>query len=271
MMTPRDLALINRLIYYDPPDNTLKRIGCCLSAGMMAEEIIAHPPQCADFTRDDADSLKPVLSNCAIRDLIIAGYINHNDSNGFVAFAFEGGDETVLAFRGSESAPGCVVSNVDWVDNILSPFNRSIQYRDVERFINNYKVGPLVTTGHSKGGHNALYSIAVAENESARCVAFDAQGFSSGQLDSRQKRRLKHRCVNYVYRRDVVGALLCHPEKRVFVKGSKLVDPHSLDALAFDVNGDPIAAKQAVIPHLIGLGTCALPLPLFDTRQAQPE
>ena len=155
-----------------------------------------------------------------------------------------------LALRGSESGP-CAPSLVDWADNFAAPFAGSVQYQDIYRLVNRYPAGPLTITGHSKGGHNALYALAVARNPQARAVAFNGQGFRRDQLDRAQKARLRAQAINYVTRSDIVGALLYHPETREFCAARLDENAHALSAFLFQPDGDPVPAGRTCASRAI--------------------
>ena len=140
---------------------------------------------------------------------------------------------------------------VDWADNFAAPFAGSGQYQDIYRLVNRYPTGPLTITGHSKGGHNALYALAVARNPQARAVAFNGQGFRRDQLDRAQKARLRAQAINYVTRSDIVGALLYHPETREFCAARLDENAHALSAFLFQPDGYPVPAGRTCASRAI--------------------
>ena len=183
--------------------------------------------------------------------LLVLHYVNRNADTGFVGYSFLAPDESVtLALRGSESGP-CAPSLVDWADNFAAPFAGSVQYQDIYRLVNRYPAGPLTITGHSKGGHNALYALAVARNPQARAVAFNGQGFRRDQLDRAQKARLRAQAINYVTRSDIVGALLYHPETREFCAARLDENAHALSAFLFQPDGYPVPAGRTCASRAI--------------------
>lgn len=185
--------------------------------------------------------------------LTMTEYIDEGFGSGFAACGFAARGGQIIAMRGSESRGPCA-GHIDWIDNFAAPFVGSRQYGDIEKMLAGYKDGPLLITGHSKGGHNALYALAVSPNALARAVAFNAQGFGRGQLSAMQKQRLSARGVNYVTRGDLVGKLLSHPEKRVAVcacpylsGGSGIEIAHRLGSLCFSPGGELVyCAKNEV-------------------------
>lgn len=250
-LSMRELALLCELARFDVPGSLLPRIDCCLTAGMFAAALESTEPENA--------LLKAIPNNRALSSLQMIDYRNRNGQTGFVgcAWAVKGG-ETVCVFRSSEARALGDGGFEDWTDNFLAPFSGSVQYPDVRAFIAPYKNREkLVFTGHSKGAHNALYALSVTQNLHAVCRCFDGQGFSLGQIKGDAARRLQTRAVNFVQQNDIVGALLCHPETRVFVKSVAGRNAHALDALSFDILGEAVAGRRPCLSRVVQLASCA--------------
>ena len=201
--------------------------------------------ECAELDSDAIRLLHSLADTLETAQLVLVGYMDEQFGSGFAACAFRDRQgQSIIAMRGSESQGPCA-SNIDWIDNVAAPFIGSRQYPDIEKFLSGYAAGPLLITGHSKGGHNALYGLAISSNILARAVAFNAQGFGWNQLSSAQKERLATRAVNYVTRGDLVGRLLSHPEKRIAVcdcpylrsEDNGIEIAHRLGSLCFDPEG----------------------------------
>ena len=250
LLNYRLLANLCAFAYMDLPHSILPRIA---QGPIPMEEIctalLAQPPcgSLSDFERNVLDSLR----RCS---LSVISYINHNSTNGFAAYAFSCEEGIILAMRGSESS-ACVPSLIDWADNFTAPFLGSVQYRDVYRITNRYTAGSLLITGHSKGGHNALYALSEAQNPLARAVVFNAQGFARGQLNDAEIQRLKSHAVNCVTERDIVGALAWHPEKRIFCAAAPGKNPHALESFIWDENGNPVPGRRSVFSRLVELAS----------------
>ena len=153
--------------------------------------------------------------------------------------------------RGSEAKGECVPTNVDWRDNFCAPLAGSVQYAAATAFADRCKDGSLLLTGHSKGGNVALYAQSAAQNPLARVAVFNAQGFACHALSKTQKQRLRAGAVNYVVAGDIVGALLCHPETRFYVRQNPGTNAHSPDAFAFDAEGFPIPARRTWLSRAV--------------------
>ena len=85
----------------------------------------------------------------------------------------------------------------------------------------------------------------------ARAAVFNAQGFACHALSKTQKQRLRAGAVNYVVAGDIVGALLCHPETRFYVRQNPGTNAHSPDAFAFDAEGFPIPARRTWLSRAV--------------------
>ncbi len=192
--------------------------------------------KCIQLTGSRRAAAETLLSS----DGVITAYINDNAGSGFVGYVVEFPEETVVVMRGSESPGECADSYVDWVDNLCEPFAGSVQNAAIDEIVKDITQGSVVFTGHSKGGHNALIALAASDNPDARAVAFNGQGFASGTLDEKARLKLFERGVNYVTADDVVGALLEHPERRIFVKQTPGANAHMPEAYTFDEAGAPV-------------------------------
>lgn len=254
-MTIREYLYLCWLSYLDMPAlyQTLLKRGGRVSVAAFAESILRMDAagflpcrSLNDPARDAARFMKN--SPCLIID-----YINQNTDDGFAAYVLDCGGEIVVAMRGSESVGECVPSNIDWADNICEPFKGSIQRKSIEKLIESLpKDIPVTFTGHSKGGHNAMLALTISSGENFRAIAFNGQGFSDDQLTPDMKNRLSRKAVNYVVASDLVGALLFHPEKRIYVKQTPDTNAHMPEAFSFDESGDPIRDLRAPISLAAG-------------------
>ncbi len=250
-MTPWQLSLLCQLAYYDFPEGSgaLGKTAAHLSQELLDENNDLPPygrQPLVDITED------PVVGPM----VLIAREVDLTQP-GFAAYAFASPEEgNVVAMRPTESHTS-LSGIMDWSDNFLAPLVGSTQYESVERFVNRFPDGRLVLTGHSKGAHNAMYGLAVADNGAAACVAFDGQGFARCQLNEQQKARLSQFAVNYVTENDPVGALLYHPEQRVFVQQS-CRPAHALACMVFDEAGYPVPAQRPLWSYVLQALTTAL-------------
>lgn len=257
-MTARDMLLLCYLAHLDLPPLYIS----ALQKGSVPIRALADYAlrmdragmlKCVDMT----DGVRAAADELARKDGVITGYINENPGGGFVAYTLDIGGTAVVAMRGSEREGECVASNVDWVDNVCEPFTGSVQLSAIRDIVRRFNTGSVIFTGHSKGGHNALLALAVSENPDARAYAFNGQGFSAGALSAAESARLRERGVNYVVADDPVGALLAHPEKRVFVRHAPGTNAHMPEAFVFDESGAPVTAARAVSSRLIEIASRA--------------
>ena len=252
-MNPQTLLRLCSFTYFDLPELYARRLArgeaVPLSQAARALRRLADlgALACGAYLEDAAG----VFSALETSKLRILAYENDNDDTGFVAYAFGGRGETIIAVRGSEAKGACVPTNVDWRDNFCAPLAGSVQYAAATAFADRYRDGSLLLTGHSKGGNVALYAQSAAQNPLARAAVFNAQGFACHALTRAQKQRLRAGAVNYVVAGDIVGALLCHPETRFYTRQNPGANAHSPDAYAFDANGFPIAAKRTWLSRAV--------------------
>ena len=253
-MNPQTLLRLCSFTYLNLPELYARRLG-------RGETVTLAEVACALRRLDDLGALScgAYLENAG-RELAaleksplrILAYENDNMDTGFVAYAFgEPGGGVIIAVRGSEGKGKCVPTNVDWRDNFCAPLNGSVQSAAATAFADRFSHGSLLITGHSKGGHNALYALAVAQNPQARAVAFNGQGFRRDQLDRAQKARLRAQAINYVTRSDIVGALLYHPETREFCAARLDENAHALSAFLFQPDGYPVPAGRTCASRAI--------------------
>jgi len=244
-MTPWHYRWLCRFAYIDlpapvSPDRPLREITRLL---LSLNDSSSLP--CGPLSDSDREALRILADTPALADLILEEYINRNSSTGLVCCVLRDASGCRhIIFRGSESRVCGVPSGVDWLDNLLAPFTGSVQYPEIAALAQRYPDARVVFSGHSKGAHNALYALASLPGEYARAVVFNGQGFARSQLTRAQQTRLSRQAVNYVARTDPVGALLFHPEKRVFVRVRPGVHPHDLAALSFDSGGRPRPALR---------------------------
>ena len=252
-MTVRELLLLCRMSYIDLPPlygSLLKRDGR-IPLRAFADYVL----------RMDAEGrLECIKINPAAREaarelkkssVTITGYINQNSGDGFAAYIFDMDGTKVIAMRGSERMGPCVASNIDWADNVCEPFAGSVQLDTISSLVSNYPANEIIFTGHSKGGHNALLALALSENPDARAYAFNGQGFGADALNDIQMSRLRDRGINYVVADDVVGALLMHPEKRIYVRQNPGTNAHMPEAFMFDAAGMPVTAGRTLKSRLL--------------------
>lgn len=244
-MTPWHYRWLCQLAYIDPPEPLRKG----WSLGELSRELLAQNERnelpCGKLSARELEALSVVSDTQALSRLTLIDFVNRNSSTGLVAYILQSADGGFhIVFRGSESRGCGVPTSVDWLDNFLAPLIGSIQYPEIERLARRFSSErSVVFSGHSKGAHNALYALSAA-CIGARAVTFNGQGFPARLLSHAQKRRLRLRGVNYVVRGDLVGLLLRHPERRIFVRKHGSGDPHALSSLSFDRFGQPVAVRN---------------------------
>ena len=252
-MNPQMLLRLCSFTYFDLPELYARRLArgetvpLSEAARALRRMEALGALTCGAYLKD----AQALLTGLEASKLRILAYENDNASTGFVAYAFASRGETIVAVRGSETKGACAPTNVDWRDNFCAPLTGSVQYAAATAFADRCKDGSLLLTGHSKGGHVALDAQSAAQNPLARAAVFNAQGFACHALSKTQKQRLRAGAVNYVVAGDIVGALLCHPETRFYVRQNPGTNAHSPDAFAFDAEGFPIPARRTCLSRAL--------------------
>ena len=251
-MTPWHYRWLCQFAYIDLPKEvrpglTLQKISSLLQKAHSSGSL-----PCGPLPPDSLEALSILRSTPELASLTLVESINRNASTGLVFYVLrdQSGCFHIL-FRGSETRGCGVPTGVDWLDNFLAPFAGSLQYPEITALARRFPDARVVFCGHSKGAHNALCALASLPNERARAVVFNGQGFSPSQLTRPQKTRLARQAVNYVTRTDPVGALLYHPEKRVFTQAHPSVHPHALSAFVFGKKGRPLPAFRSLRSYAI--------------------
>ncbi len=245
-MTVQDYCRLCAFAYIDLPDDMLQRGRTLYS---ISKELLARSRRkmlvCGELSKEEAETLEAICRSEETARLTLIDFVNRNSGTGFAAYAFRAADGSVQGiFRGSEGRGCGVPTSIDWIDNFLAPFHGSVQYADIAAFAARFEGERVVFSGHSKGAHNALYALAQTKNPDAQAVVFNGQGFSLGQMEAGAGKRLARSAVNYVTRGDLVGVLLHHPERRVFVRRKAGENAHALSSFSFDERGDVIPAMR---------------------------
>lgn len=256
-MTPWHYRWLCQFAYIDLPEDFSYR-GKILY--IVCRELLSRNGRgalsCGRLSEADEKALKVICQTEMLSNLAVIDYVNRNSSTGFAAYALRAEDGSIhCIFRGSEGRGCGVPTPIDWIDNFLSPFFGSVQYDDIAAFAMRFEGKDITFSGHSKGAHNALYALSVFRGEDARAVVFNGQGFAPGQLDRGTKKKLSKGGVNYVVRGDLVGVLLQHPERRVFVRRQGRENPHALSSFAFDAQGQPKTALRPLWSLAVEWGT----------------
>lgn len=200
----------------------------------------------------------PNLSNLKLKD-----YDNQNETNGFVAYAFYDANNpknVVCAFRGSEGNPvgdeGFLAglrgkTGIDWIDNLyLGTKGVSAQFEPTKSFVERNMVqgGQTFVTGHSKGSANAAYACAVIDGVTG--FGFDGPGIGQALTPEEIERLKKSGFINCVNQNDPVGALLFHPEKRIFAKHRSFYELDKNGEIVLK-DGKPVVVDGAFSGHYI--------------------
>lgn len=244
--TIRQDLLLSRLAYIKAPQGFRGEMaGISLRALCdEVERILGDPAVDAEgvFGRNRQEILsitEGIRAHPALGELVIREYIVH--PSGLAGYVLEGGGEVTIALRGTDDT-------IDILDNaLLLPFNASVQYAAMRELLAACgDAARIWLTGHSKGGHNAIYAASI--DPRCRAAGFNAPGFgiflSDAQHDGLDAG------VNYVINGDVTGFLLFHMERRILLEsassaaaqGLSLNNRHRLDHF-FSVDDLTVATR----------------------------
>ena len=224
--TIRQDMLLSRLAYIRPPEDfSLSGAtvgGLCDAIESAIADPALDPLPLYGRNRDEIEGvIAGIREQALLCELSIIDYINN--ASGLAGYVFEHDAALTITLRGTDDL-------MDGFDNaLLLPFNVSLQYADVLELLQKFADAERIwLTGHSKGGHNAIYAASI----DPRCFAtgFNAPGF--GIFLSNAQHDGLDRGVNFVMNGDVTGFLLFHLERRVVLESTTNQLP-----IGFSLNG----------------------------------
>ncbi|MDR3084737.1 MAG: DUF2974 domain-containing protein [Christensenellaceae bacterium] len=244
--TVRQEILLSRFAYIKAPQGFRGE-----RAGVTVRELCDEVARALGEAKTDAESvfgrereellaiINGICEQSLLGGLVIREYVAA--PSGLAGYVLGKDGELTMALRGTDDA-------IDQLDNaLLLPFNLSVQYADLRGLLKKYGEAKRIwLTGHSKGGHNAIYAASI--DPRCRATGFNAPGFGIFLSDA-QHDGLDFG-VNYVINGDVTGFLLFHLERRVVLEtpglgergGLSLNDRHRLN-LFFSVDDLLVAEK----------------------------
>ena len=143
----------------------------------------------------------------------------------FAALTLQLDENTILiSFRGTDS------SVVGWNEDMIMNYSYQIYGQTVARdyleaMADKFKNCKIYITGHSKGGHYAIHSLAAArydvQDRVISALSFDGPGYRSVFAESTGFKRAIDKMRTYVPESSVFGIMLDHPERTLVVKSSR--------------------------------------------------
>lgn len=244
--TIRQDLLLSRLAYIKAPQGFRGE-----TEGVTVRELCSEVERILDDTTVDAVSLfgrnrqeilditNGIAEHSILGELVICDYITN--TSGLAGYILEKDDEITMALRGTDDV-------IDILDSaFLLPFNLSVQYAPMRELLEKYGNAKRIwLTGHSKGGHNAIYAASI--DSRCRATGFNSPGFGIFLTDA-QHDGLDFG-VNYVINGDITGFLLFHLERRIVLEstdsvisnGLELNNRHRLDNF-FSIDDLAVAAQ----------------------------
>lgn len=225
--TIRQDLLLSRLAYIKAPQGFRGE-----TAGVTVRELCNEVERILDDPTVDAEGLlgrnrqeildltTGIAEHNLLGDLVICEYITN--ASGLAGYVLEKDAEITITLRGTDDL-------IDKLDNALFlPFNLSVQYAPMRELLEKYESAERIwLTGHSKGGHNAIYAASI--DPRCRATGFNSPGFGIFLSDT-QHDGLDFG-VNYVINGDVTGFLLFHLERRIVLESISLLTSEGLSPL----------------------------------------
>jgi hypothetical protein len=280
------------------------------------EDVLRQDHARFDFKKN----LDEIRENEYLNNLIIIGHINddrkpgNENGTGLVAYAFQKEETNEICFlcRGSEGGIFSFVpdwvekiekrkwteifKSEDWQDNFNMIFQDSTNFEPLKNFalgiISEYGDSDTHYSvyGHSKGGGLAIYLAALFENMEGAAV--DGVGLPVSTymenvnfIAALRKSKLR----NIIADNDIVGKMLIHYEKRVFVRMYPIfanerggeVNPnepyaftwaHYPDAILTDENGMVVISnKKRFLPSIVGIINNVLMMMVLYEKLSEAE
>ncbi len=156
--------------------------------------------------------------------ILLSHYVNHIDIGEEVQFSalkIDLPDMVYISFRGTDD------TIIGWKEDFNISYLTVPAEQEAVKYVNRVlraNKKPVITGGHSKGAHLAVYAAAkVTPAIRDRILAaynFDGPGFDEAFLASKEMQEIKGRVRRYVPEDSVIGMLLGHSVEPVIVKSS---------------------------------------------------
>ena len=261
-LTPRQLAMINTLLYARDPHLTEAAPGSYHTLGEFMNDISPENTAERSITVGLQDWIwfaGAVKRDGRLRDMrIIEPYYDPVTGSSRVLLEDPATGQAYVVFEGS--GHGEWADNAEaagYTDNPLDPTLSVLQQEAVDYIAGlGDGYGPIIVSGHSKGGNKAKAAALLCGNVS-RCVSFDGQGFSD-EFFARHAddiARNQHKIHNYNCADDYVNELLndvgdtrWYKAHRTGMNPLSNHDPMTM----FDENGDmtEVADRSRLIAEL---------------------
>lgn len=146
--------------------------------------------------------------------------------------------ESVVAFRGTDNTV------TGWKEDFNMSFSEEVPaQKEALRYLMEASAlskGPIIVTGHSKGGNLAVFASAKADKDTRDRIQavynFDGPGFLPAFLSSDGYNEITERIHTYVPRSSVIGLLLDRREKHTIVE-SRQIGLYQHDPYSWSVKG----------------------------------
>lgn len=183
--------------------------------------------------KDITDLFKAMAESERYKNMRLSGYVNliDNDSEEqFSALLINMGRSIFVSYRGTDD------TLVGWKEDFnLAYMERVPSQKEaadyIERVISAFKITPIYTGGHSKGGNLAVYASVHCKKSHRKHIKevfnFDGPGFLSEVLEKEEYSEMSEKIVNIIPEGSVVGRLLNHCGREKIVKcGENVILQH---------------------------------------------
>lgn len=170
--------------------------------------------------------LKALADSDRFKDAYILNYVNDTDISREIQFSAIEVDTsdgaTFISFRGTDD------SIIGWKEDFNLSFMTVPAEDEAVAYLKKVTDGKNNTVrigGHSKGGHLAVYSAALADDKLnsriERIYNFDGPGFNRDATESENFRKIKGRIVKMIPESSIVGRLLFNATEPVIVRSNE--------------------------------------------------
>ena len=234
-----DAALLAMLCYNDMGDLAATAEGLSLRDVAVYADACNKPAN--DLARRRLDALYAMAASRRFEGLRICRYVNRRDTAARVQFsamtAVTGDGAVLICFRGTDS------TLVGWREDFDMSYETVPAQEAAVRYLAQTAAvlpGPILLTGHSKGGNLAFYASAHADEATqariAAAYSFDGPGLDPATSAGEGYRRVEDRLKLYIPQSSVVGLLMDAHDRRQVVR-SDAVGLMQHDVFSWQMSG----------------------------------
>lgn len=208
------LQHLSYLSYFDLPDKDVENV----------REFVQYY---ANKKENKRDVLLQDMKAAPYQQIQIIDYVNDNEDSGLVLYHFLWQHQHIVVFRGSESYRKKKSADgwQDWSDNVDTLFEKpTYQQQKALDYVDLLQDGPLILSGHSKGGNLAMYCACAMKHTDnvSLMVSFNAPNLPRSMIKRYQKQintlNKRKAIVHIENEYDIVSSLFLPLTKPSYVK-----------------------------------------------------